>query len=109
MDDLRLKAKLLVQALVRQCGVNMLPAYVVRRGDADAGAVLVKRVSSRLSCVVFQTAYGDDGKRQWIQATGDVPVMEADADSFIERQIRYDEDLWVVEVEAPENWTPPQP
>ncbi len=109
MDDLRLKAKVMVQALLRQCGVDLLSAYVIRRGDEGAGAVLIKRVSSRSSCVVFQTVYGDSGRRQWIQATGDVPVMEADADAFIERQVRYDEDVWVVEVEASESWVPPLP
>jgi hypothetical protein len=102
----RLKAGLLVQALIRRCGVEMLPAYVTRRGDPDSGAVLVKRVAPGLACTVFQTVFATDGARTWIAATGDTPVAEADADAFISRQIGYDEDLWVVEIEAPKTWVP---
>lgn len=101
----RLKAKLLVQALVRRCGVENRAAYVVRRGDADSGAVLVKRVSAE-GCTVFQTIFSEDGARRWIAATGDAPGAEADADAFLARQTRIDEDAWVVEVEAPPDWTP---
>ena len=106
MDNPKLKAKLMVQALVRRCGAEMIPAYVTRRGDADSGAVLIKRVTARDACVVFQMAFGEDGQRQWILATGDDPVMEMDADAFLERQAKYDEDLWVVEVEAAADWLP---
>ncbi len=102
----RLKAGLLVQALVRRCGVELLPAYVSRKGDADSGAVLVKRVSPGWHCTVFQIVFADDGARVWVAATGDEPKPEAEADAFIDRQARIDDDLWVVEVEAPETWTP---
>jgi len=106
MDNPKLKAKLMVQALVRRCNAEMISAYVTRQGDADSGAVLVKRVSGRNCCVVFQLAFGEDGKRQWIQATGETPVAEMDADAFVARQAKYDEDLWVVEVEASIEWLP---
>jgi hypothetical protein len=102
----RLKAGLLVQALVRRCGVELLPAYVARKGDAESGAVLIKRVSPGWRCTVFQTVFGENGERRWIAASGETPVAEAEADAFVARQTGFDCDLWVVEVEAPETWTP---
>jgi hypothetical protein len=102
----RLKAGLLVQALVRRCGVELLPAYVARKGDAESGAVLVKRISPGWRCTVFQVVFAENGERAWIAATGEEPVAEAVADAFITRQARIDEDLWTVEVEAPETWVP---
>ena len=102
----RLKAGLLVQALVRRCGVENLSAYVTRKGDPDSGAVLVKRVAPGFLCTVFQTVFGDDGQRQWIAGSGVAPLPEAEADAFIARQTRYDEDIWVIEIEAPETWFP---
>lgn len=102
----RLRAELLVKALLRQCVAGGHAAYVLRRGDADSGAVLIKRVSPDHLCVVFQTVFADDGRRQWTATTGDAPQQEAEADAFIARQADYDEDLWVVEVEAPRTWMP---
>ncbi|SBW07995.1 conserved hypothetical protein [uncultured Alphaproteobacteria bacterium] len=109
MLEPRLKAELLVQALLRHAQAAARAAYVTRRGDAQSGAVLVKHVGPGFRCTVFQTAFADDGARRWLPMTGDLPVAEAEADAFVARQCRYDEDLWVVEIEAPEGWSPEAP
>lgn len=106
MSAPRLKAGMLVRALIRQCTVANRAAYVIRKGDETSGAVLVKHVGPGFLCTVFQTVFADDGERRWLPMSGDAAVAEAEADAFIDRQIRYDEDLWVVEVEAPAGWTP---
>ncbi len=102
----RLKAELLVKALVRHAQAGGRAAYVTRKGDAQSGAVLVKHVGPGFLCTVFQTVFGEDGERRWMPMTGDAAVPEAEADAYLARQARYDEDIWVVEVEAPEGWAP---
>lgn len=107
MTETRLKAKLWVQALIRRCAVEDIMAAVVRSGDADAGAVLVKL--NRLSaggCTVFSQARDGTGAAGWLRATGAEPVPEAMADAYIARQVGYDEDLWVVEIEDPQGRHP---
>lgn len=95
----RLKSGIWVQAQIRLCDGRMLPAAVLHRGDPDAGAVLVKLNRLDGTCVVFCQVAAPDGGRVFDQATGPDPVPEADADGYIERQRRYDPDLWVLEVE----------
>ena len=75
------------------------PGILVRKGDADAGGVIVK-LFGRSGCVVLSQFRDMNGELAWMRATGPEPVTEEVADSYIGRQVRMDPDLWVIEFEA---------
>lgn len=82
---------------MRRAQIEGANATVVRRGDARAGTVIVKAYdTSNRTARLYAEAFGQDGDRLWIQP---VTGTESDLDAYIERQIGYDPDLWVVEVE----------
>ena len=95
----RLKAELWVKALIRRCEVAGAQAMVVRRGDASAGVVLVKVNRLDRTASVYSPARAGDGSLIWMASTGPEPVPESDADAYIERQRKFDPDIWVVEIE----------
>jgi hypothetical protein len=98
--EARVKTGIWVGAFVRRVGLDGTPILVARRGDADAGLVLIK--VNRLEepgCVVYSPSRDLDGNRIWRMATGPAPVPEADADTYIARQTKFDPDLWVLEIE----------
>ncbi len=99
MSEPRLKARLWVHAAIRQCSVLGIPAVVVRKGDDDAGAVLVKLNRGAAGCEVFSQVRDGLGQPAWLRATGPEPVAEDRADAYIARQRDNDYDLWVLEVE----------
>ncbi|ABC21032.1 DUF1491 family protein [Rhodospirillum rubrum] len=101
MSDPRLKTHVLAQAIIRRCAVRGTPAFLIRRGDADAGALFLKLNSLQGRCVVLSQARTGAGAAAWMRATGPEPVDEATADAYLARQQRYDGDLWVVEIEDP--------
>jgi hypothetical protein len=95
----RLKAEFWVKALLRRCAAADVPAMVVRRGDAEAGAVLIKVNAFENGASVLAAGWAAEGGRVWRRATGAAPVGDADAEAYIARQLQRDPDLWVVEIE----------
>lgn len=95
----KLKAEFWVKAHIRRCRVQDVEATLVRRGDDTAGAILIKLNMLENGVAVLTQTRGADGDLVWLKATGAEPVSEADADAYIQRQLRIDSDLWVIEIE----------
>jgi hypothetical protein len=94
-----LNTGLWVMAQVRICDRAFIPATVVRRGDSDAGTVLVKLNRFEEGVTVYTQASSTGEEPLWSRGTGPQPVSEAEADAYIERQVKYDPDVWVLEIE----------
>lgn len=93
-----LSTDLWVSALIRRAELAGAFATVARKGDARAGTVIVKAFdTSNRRARLYSEAFGPDGERLWMQ-----PVqsdLESELDQYLERQIGYDPDLWIIEIE----------
>jgi hypothetical protein len=94
-----LNTGLWVMAQVRICDRAFIPATVVRRGDSDAGTVLLKLNRFEEGVTVYTQASSTGDEPLWSRGTGPTPVGEAEADAYIARQVKYDPDVWVLEIE----------
>src|SRR5438105_11534593 len=102
---MRLKSGIWVAAYLRRCHIEGAAAVLRRRGAEDAGAIFVK--VSRLDGLADlygpapQSAFDEarPSERAFSQALGSEPKPEGDVEAYLTRQIRYDPDLWIVEVE----------
>lgn len=99
----RLTADFWVRAYLARLQAAHIPAYILARGDATAGAVLVKLATLDGQARLFQRSFNlMTGARAWVVlAEG----AEADVDAAITRQQRSDPDLWVIEIESREGRT----
>jgi hypothetical protein len=99
---LRLKTSIWVSAYIRRLGTVPIPAMVVRRGDPDAGAIFIKVNTLDGSAQVLRpaiTALGDGSGRSWAYALAEERPEEAAADRYIARQVEFDTDIWLIEIE----------
>jgi hypothetical protein len=100
---MRLKAEIWVKAYLRRCHVEGADAVLVRRGDADAGAIYIKisRLDGTAALYGPAPAGLDEARenRRWQACLKREPASEGDADAYLERQIDFDPDIWIVSVE----------
>ena len=96
----RLTSDLWVSAYLTRLRLADIPAFVTAKGDATAGAVLIKlnRLDGQATC--YQRSFDlTTGARTWmVLAEG----PEAEVDAALARQRDVDPDLWVIEVEDKE-------
>lgn len=102
---MRLKSALWVAAYLRRCHVEGLFAVVRRRGAEEAGAIFVR--VSRLDGTsdlfgpapqsVSDTAPGAD--RSFTASLPEKPAPDAAVEAYLAREIKFDPDVWIVEVE----------
>jgi len=94
-----LRADIWVDALRRRAEAGGAAAYVVRRGDRDAGAVLVKVSTLDGAARLYAPTRDEAGERCWMLPLGEAPVEEARCDAYIDRRAEDDPDIWAIEVE----------
>lgn len=93
----RLASDLWVSAYLTRLRLADIPAYVTSRGDAHAGAVLVKVATLDGRAQAFQRSFDlMSDTRIWVML---VDGAEPDVDAAIARQRSRDPDLWVIELE----------
>lgn len=103
---MRLKSGIWVAAYVRRCHIEGAFAAVRRRGADEAGAVYIK--ISRLDGTavlygpapqaVFEEAH-PSGRIFTIILGRETPASDADVEARLAREMHYDPDIWIVEVE----------
>jgi hypothetical protein len=97
----RVKASLTVSIALRMGDMNAKPGMVLRKGDPDAGGILIA-LRGRAGITVLSRMTDPEGGHAWIKATGTTPVDQDAADAYIARQVKFDPDLWVLEFETPD-------
>ncbi|SLN21501.1 hypothetical protein ROJ8625_00814 [Roseivivax jejudonensis] len=97
MAEPRLATALWVSAYRRRLDLAGIPAFVTRKGDDTAGAVLVKIArmdgTARVLCRRYDLM--SDTRRWDVLREG----AEAECDDAVAREARSDPDLWVIELE----------
>jgi hypothetical protein len=100
MSD-ELKAEFWASALVRRAEIQGAFAAIARKGDPDAGVVLVKVATLDGKARLYAPARrGEEAERVWIDlSAGKLGDVEAEVDAYVRKRADTDPDLWLVEIE----------
>lgn len=102
---MRLKSAIWVSAYIRRCMIEGAYAVVRRRGAEEAGAIFVKIDRLDGTADLFGPAPQSEfdevrpGDRAFIACLRAQPRPSDEAEKYLSRQIEFDPDVWVVEVE----------
>jgi hypothetical protein len=103
---MRLKSGIWVAAYVRRCHIEGAFAAVRRRGADEAGAVFIKISRLDGTGVLYgpapQSVFDEAqpaGRFFTVILGNEVPIPEDDIEARLTREIRFDPDIWIVEVE----------
>jgi len=101
---MRLRSDIWVSAYIRRCAVEQAVAVLRRRGAAEAGAIFVKvdRLDGRAALFgpAPQSETGERGvERMWARTHREDWIDPIDVEERLRKEIAFDPDLWIVEVE----------
>jgi hypothetical protein len=101
---MRLKSSIWVSAYLRRCQVGGSYATLRRRGAEEAGAIFIKidRLDGTgdLYGPAPQTAFdGEPSERRFTLSFKEPGQSSADIETRLQKEIRFDPDVWVIEVE----------
>jgi hypothetical protein len=102
---MRLKSGIWVSAYLRRCQVEGVFAVLRRRGAEEAGAVFIKISRLDGTAELFgpapQSVFDDaqPAERAFSRCLTTQPAAEADVETYLAREVRFDPDVWIVEVE----------
>src|SRR3546814_4151316 len=78
---------------------TLFPATVVHRGEKNSGMLILKINQLAAGVRVISQTRDMEGAIAWMPALGGGLVAETEADAYIERALKRDPDVWVVEIE----------
>ena len=100
----RLRSDFWVAAHLRRCGVEGVDAVLRRRGSAESGSIFVKvdrldGTASLYGPAPQALVGGSEDERQFTRVLAAVSPLEVE--ERLGRELRFDPDLWLVEVDTP--------
>ena len=91
---------LLVDAALAMANRSLVSLVLVRRGDHDHGAVLVRLDHPDGTASLESRVLDIDGDYKWSVVMGDPPVAAAEVEARLEKELFFDPDCWVLAVDS---------
>ena len=92
----KLKSQLIVNAAMRLADKDVIPFYVLKKGDPDSGIIFIEVEQDAHHAKLYTRALNFDGVYEYRAISGPEPRPRVDISELIEREIKRDDDCWVI-------------
>ena len=99
----RLRSDFWVSAQLSQTQAMGLFSFVVKKGDPERGGIIIKHAPLNGTAQLFERSVDFDDNVVWRQLGPEGGEAEAKADERLKRRLSFDPDVWIVEIEDPQN------
>ena len=97
--EARLQSSVMVGALKRLAESQGGFAAVLRRGDSQAGAIVVMLAEKGVKLRILERSLQSDGRYAWQDVGKQAVENEEQTERFLERRRKFDPDLWIIELD----------
>jgi len=98
----RLTSQTLIGALVRRVQAAGGTAMILHKGESIAGTILVQLLDRGANLGLVERVTGLSGRTELVPSGPRNDGQDTDISSYIERRIRIDPDIWIVELDVAE-------
>jgi hypothetical protein len=99
--EARLPAQLEVSGLIRRVAAAGGFAAVLRKGERDAGTILLVWRENGANPRLFERMPHPDGARSWTETRAQAADNPQEFDDYLSRRGTRDPDVWIVELDVP--------
>ena len=92
----KVKSQLIIQAASRLADQQIIPFYVLKKGDPDSGIIFIEVETSHSHAQLYTRAINFDGIYEYRAISGGSPVPRQEVSEMIAREISRDDDCWVI-------------
>lgn len=93
---------MLASALVRRAGQDGGFATIMRKGDEVAGTILLLCLEKGQASGLFERMPDYQGGYRLVRCGPDEEAFAAESSQYIERRIKSDPDIWIIELDIPQ-------
>ena len=97
MTPPRVTSEFWVSAYKQVLEGQAIPLFVIKKGNAAAGAIIVRISDLQGRSKIFGQSFDMEGDRRWVELAAG---KDAEMETVLLRQKKVDSDLWILEVET---------
>ena len=90
MERDRLKSSIWIQSQIRICSINNLSAYVIKKGDQDAGVIFIQINKLNGKNDIYYQTRTITGQISWSKVKSDKSFTQKEACDYLEKQKQHE-------------------